>query len=176
MILYHIGKRPPQPVPKMPGKDPWYGEGGRKRKNRKLKKDAKVVFLSNRPLSVFKHHGISGHVYAVNVPEWVVRKSGGLQRYDCASEIIIEEPLWQHCKLLGRAKQYRELFWHHKYNYDFPRWCTCWKQGLTKVEEKVSQKANAKLNKKIKSKRRTKKDKRRKAKKRKKSYFSDLFF
>ena len=44
-----------------------------------------------------------GHVYAYQVPRWVLKEAGGLQRYDHATEVLIPEPLWEHVKFLGKS-------------------------------------------------------------------------
>ncbi len=65
-ILYHIGWRPAQPKPlKQDYKDrmPIPIEEG--------------VFLSDNPIRVSAYHNIRGHAYAYQVPEFVIKESGG---------------------------------------------------------------------------------------------------
>jgi hypothetical protein len=129
-ILYHIGPRPPRPVPKMtylqdwdpdvlgrdelmgayvnvPGTDNW----------QRYWLDSPVksgVFLTPNPLDIAANHGRAGHVYAYRVPQWVIAKSGGLHRYDRGSEVLIPEDVWEDAgkkiEFLGKSMEEEELW------------------------------------------------------------------
>lgn len=62
------------------------------------------VFLSPNPDGIYAHHGKHGNIYALEVPKWVIKKSGGIHRYDGGSEVLIKPSLWTHVKFLGRAR------------------------------------------------------------------------
>jgi hypothetical protein len=53
-------------------------------------------------------------VYAYNVPEWVIDKSGGLHRYDSGSEVLIPEDVWNEAgkeiEFLGKSMDKEELW------------------------------------------------------------------
>jgi DNA polymerase III epsilon subunit-like protein len=52
------------------------------------------VFLTPNWRAISSFHGRIGHVYALKVPEWVIKKSGGVHRYDHGSELLISEEIW----------------------------------------------------------------------------------
>jgi hypothetical protein len=72
------------------------------------------VFLTPNPLDIALNHGRAGHVYAYNVPEWVIDKSGGLHRYDNGSEVLIPEDVWNEAgkeiEFLGKSMDEKELW------------------------------------------------------------------
>ena len=109
-ILYHIGKRPAQPEKKRAswrdvGQDdsdwvrPWLDSPV-----------PKGVFLTSNPILVSLNHGISGHVYAYELPRWVIKKAQGIHRYDRASEVLIPDTLWKHVKFLGKSMEKDKLY------------------------------------------------------------------
>lgn len=112
-ILYHIGKSPPIPRPahseharrsgrgKGEGRDS-SDEGAWIRKGRKPTSSG--VFLTNNPRRVADHHGVFGHVYAYRVPEHVIQKSGGIQTFDRATELLIPHEHWHHVEFLGKSR------------------------------------------------------------------------
>lgn len=97
-ILYHVGKRPPRPVPGRHG--PWVRPW--------LKEPVEeAVFLTDNPAEVWridKDSNLSiglGNLYVYSVPEWVIKAAGGLHRWQGASsgislvkEILITPELW----------------------------------------------------------------------------------
>jgi hypothetical protein len=103
--LYHIGKRPAQPRPNKG----WIHTGPFKRSWLPGLTFDVGVFLSSDPLSVAKHHGVLGHVYAYKVPWKVIVEAGGLHRYDNATEIIIPENLWDQVRFAGKSMDKDEL-------------------------------------------------------------------
>jgi DNA-binding NarL/FixJ family response regulator len=109
-ILYHIGKRPAQPKPKRAG---WRDVGQDDSDWVRPWLDSPVpkgVFLSSNPVLVAINHGVYGHVYAYEVPQWVIKKAGGIHRYDDASEILIPDTLWKHVKFLGKSLEKNKLY------------------------------------------------------------------
>jgi len=106
--LYHIGKRPAQPRPNIKGWT-WNPDGPYKRKWLPGGTYSVGVFLTPDPLSVAKHHGVMGHVYAYKVPEKVIRDSGGIHRYEKATEVIIPEEYWHKVRFLGKSMDKSEL-------------------------------------------------------------------
>lgn len=100
--LWHIGPRPAKPKMRVgrtydrgtewewtasPG---WY----RHKLGDKAEIDVPAVFLSDNPHGIAMNHGRVGNVYAYSVPEWVIKESGGMQRFDWGSEIVIREETW----------------------------------------------------------------------------------
>lgn len=101
--LYHIGKRPPSPKPYNSDlsdkwERDWLPEG-----------ISSGVFLTPNPIEVRISHYKWGHVYTFEVPEWVIRKSGGIHRFDNASEVLIPENLWKYVKFVGKSIDKDEL-------------------------------------------------------------------
>lgn len=97
VIMYHVGKRPPQPKP-------YRGDifGGWNRKW--LGSDVpEAVFLTDRPVDVGVHHGIFGNVYAYRIPMSVVRDSGGIHRFEDVREIVVPADLWDRVQFLGKS-------------------------------------------------------------------------
>ena len=109
-VLYHIGKRPAQPEKKRAG---WRGVGQDDSDWVRPWLDSpvpKAVFLTSNPILVSLNHGISGHVYAYEVPRWVIKKAQGIHRYDRASEVLIPDTLWKHVKFLGKSMEKDKLY------------------------------------------------------------------
>ena len=87
-ILYHIGDKPAYPHPRSIRKN-W---GGAKSMDGELYWErpwlkepvAEAAFLTDRPFEVATWHGRHGNVYIYKVPEGIVRKAGGIHRYDLA--------------------------------------------------------------------------------------------
>ncbi|HIK66693.1 MAG TPA: hypothetical protein EYF95_01835, partial [Flavobacteriales bacterium] len=132
-LLYHINRfRPAKPQPKMTYMQDWDPEAidpdTKERtgdfinvpdtdnwKRHWLDSPVKSgVFLTPNPLDIALNHGRSGHVYAYNVPEWVIDKSGGLHRYDNGSEVLIPEDGWNEAgkeiEFLGKSMDEKELW------------------------------------------------------------------
>ena len=105
-VLYHINRHPARPQPKksyqvdveetssgdwvdkrVPGTNIWSRPW--------LRSDVKSgVFMTDNPVGIRNNHGITGNVYAYRVPEWVIKKSGGVNRFDHGSELLIPEDVW----------------------------------------------------------------------------------
>lgn len=107
--LYHIGNGYPIPVQFSKGdigQKNNYGipdkDYGWIRDWKKVPKNEKVVFLTREYCQVYWNHGKVGNVYIFDVPEWVIKESGGLHRFDEASEIIIPESLWKNVIFKGK--------------------------------------------------------------------------
>lgn len=101
--LYYVGKRPAQPKPK---RAEWRQRGQDTPDWVRPWLDAPVskgVFLTPNPFLVAPKHGVFGHVYAYEVPHWVIKQAKGIHRKDGASEVLIPEPLWKHVKLKGKS-------------------------------------------------------------------------
>ena len=80
-VLYHAGQRPAAPKPKAR----WFQRGQGSETWARYWLDSPVksgVFLTPNPVDIAQFHGVSGNVYAYKVPEWVIKKSGGIHRYD----------------------------------------------------------------------------------------------
>jgi len=111
-VLYHIGPRPPRPVPKMKWIQEWDAQAVDRQTGERtgeyVRTDAddswqrywldqpveSGVFLTPNWRAISSFHGRIGHVYALKVPEWVIKKSGGVHRYDHGSELLISEEIW----------------------------------------------------------------------------------
>jgi len=110
-ILYHIGVRPATPVPKMR----WIEEYDKNAPDRKTGEKGEFirvaqdnewrrywldqpvksgVFMSPNPVEIRTFHSVSGNVHVYKVPWWVIKKSGGIHRFDWGSEILIPEDVW----------------------------------------------------------------------------------
>lgn len=108
--LYFIGNRPASPKPKSVGRWRYSGQPEPEWVRPWLKNTvARAVFLSPTPVSVFQHHGVTGHVYAYSVPQWVIKEAGGLHRFDHATEIVVPDVLWKHVKFLGKSMDKQEF-------------------------------------------------------------------
>jgi hypothetical protein len=129
--LYHIGRSPAAPKPKMR----WFSEWDDEAEDRKTGEptgesvrtgldqawvrswlDRPVesgVFMTTNAFGIAKNHGIYGNVYAYKVPEWVIKKSGGLHRYDYGSEVLIPEDVWHEAEkeieFMGKSLSRQEL-------------------------------------------------------------------
>ena len=114
-LLYHTGPRPAIPKPVR------YGGAGTSSSSSAgwvrpwLDKSIKSgVFLTPNPVDIAMFHGVSGNVYAYKVPEWVIEKSGGVQRFDSGSEILIPEEVWTEAEdeieFLGKTMSQDELW------------------------------------------------------------------
>lgn len=116
-VLYHIGPRPPTPnyhtgwgTPLEKGWErPWLP-----------KRVLSGVFLTPDPLPVSQFHGKRGNVYAVLVPEFVIRAAHGLHRYDAATEILVPRHLWSHVKLLGKVMDRKTLLQATRHKFTGP--------------------------------------------------------
>ena len=112
--LYHVGKRPAQPQPK---RAEWRQRGQPEPDWVRPWLDAPVskgVFLTPNPFLVAPKHGVFGHVYAYQVPNWVIKQAKGINRKDGVSEVLIPEPLWEHVKFKGKSMD-REDFLNQVY-------------------------------------------------------------
>ena len=112
-ILYHAGQRPAAPKPKARWLD--RGQGDNEWMRYWLDSPVKSgVFLTPNPVDIAQFHGVSGNVYAYRVPEWVIKKSGGIHRYDKGSEILIPEDVWEEAgseiEFLGKSMSQQELW------------------------------------------------------------------
>ena len=109
--LYHLAKKPAQPKPKRVNH--WADRGQPEPDWVRPWLDApvqKAVFLTPNPAGVWQHHGVVGdHVYAYEVPEWVIKEAGGLNRHDRATEIIIPDVLWKHVRFRGKSKKHQRF-------------------------------------------------------------------
>ena len=130
-VLYHIGPRPPRPVPKMKWIETWdaqaidrvtgektgeYVRTGVDNSWQRYWLDKPVesgVFLTPNWQAISSFHGRIGHVYALKVPEWVIEKSGGVHRYDHGSELLISEEIWDEAgdeiEFLGKSVDKSEV-------------------------------------------------------------------
>lgn len=110
-VLYHIGPRPPRPVPKSVSKRLFNLNPTNESWIRSWLDDPlrEAVFLTPNPIPVYVYHGKRGNLYAFRVPEWVIKESKGLHRYDRATEILIPGPLWKHVKFVGKKMDAKEL-------------------------------------------------------------------
>jgi hypothetical protein len=60
-------------------------------------------------------HGVYGNVYAYSISNKVIKKAGGLHRYDMATEILISKEIWEEgynsgeIKLLGKSMDRKTL-------------------------------------------------------------------
>lgn len=117
-VLYHIGPRPPFPNYhtgwRIPLEQGW---------SRHWLPEPVLcgVFLTPEPLAVRQFHGITGNVYAVLVPEAVIRQSYGLHRYDSATEILVPAQLWNRVKLLGKVMDEKTLLQATRYKFTGPK-------------------------------------------------------
>ncbi len=101
MILYHIGYRPAQPVPRG---EKTREQGGKSWDRWWLKQPVTSgVFLTPDWRAVAIHHMVDGHVYCYETPQRVIQQSGGIHRHDNASEILIPHHLWPQVKFLGKS-------------------------------------------------------------------------
>ena len=110
--LYHAGKRPAAPKPKMR----WFERGQADEEWVRHWLESPVrsgVFLSPNPVDIAQFHGVSGNVYAYRVPEWVIEKSGGIHRFDQGSEVLIPSDVWEEAgseiEFLGKSMDQQEL-------------------------------------------------------------------
>ena len=108
-VMYHIGRRPASPKPA----ERWGEKGGWTRSWM----DGPVpsgVFMTPNPTDVVQHHGVSGNVYAYRVPEWVINKAGGKQRFDSAGELLISQELWDEAgdeiEFMGKSMSQQDLW------------------------------------------------------------------
>jgi hypothetical protein len=92
-ILYYVGPGPAQPNPPK--------HGGWSRRDKEYGKQEKVFFLTPDYCTVWTNHGRRGNVYIYEVPNWVIKESGGVQRYDNAAEVIIPASLFVEVKMIG---------------------------------------------------------------------------
>jgi len=137
-VLYHIGRRPAEPKPKMKWLTDWDSNAidpktGEKGDFVRIGVDdawrrwwiegpiKSGVFLSPNPNAISSFHGRTGHVYAYKVPQWVIAKSGGVHRFDHGSEILIPEDVWNEAgdeiEFLGKSMDENEVFRQYDLNY-----------------------------------------------------------
>ena len=86
-ILYHIGPRPPRPMPKR--------KGGMWNRHWLDAPVESAVFMSDNWKGVWQNHGIFGNVYMYRVPWAAIKDSGGLHKFDWAKEIVIPKSVWE---------------------------------------------------------------------------------
>ena len=102
--LYHISSRPAEPKP-CRHRGVWVRRAGQK--------VCSGLFMTANPIGIALNHGIRGNVYAYKVPEWLIDKSGGMNRYDYGSEILISEDDWYEARneieFLGKSMNDQEL-------------------------------------------------------------------
>lgn len=96
-VMYHVGMQLPLPIPL----------AERYASYRNL--PDRGVFLSPNWRDVVLNHHIVGHVYAYRVPMEAIKASGGINRFDKASEMVITEEWWPSVQLLGKTEDYREV-------------------------------------------------------------------
>lgn len=121
-LLYHISKRPARPVEKLKWFEDWddmkqdFVRSGADDTWKRYWLDQPVksgVFLSPNPIGIAINHGVFGHIYAYRIPEWVIKKAGGIHRYDWGSEILIPEELWNKAaaeiEFLGKKMEAQDL-------------------------------------------------------------------
>lgn len=103
-VLYHIGKRPAKPEHhRLDMEKGW----SYRRHGYVPAAHEKVVFLSPNPLAVSWLHAIrhtKAHVYAYEVPIWVIKELGGINEIDQAPELAVPERLWPYVRFLGRSE------------------------------------------------------------------------
>ena len=109
--LYHIGKRPAEPKPA----ERWGAKGEEGWSRDWIEGPVKSgVFLTPNPTDIAWNHGVSGNVYAYKVPQWVIEKSGGVNRFDTGSEILISQEIWEEAgdeiEFLGKTMGKDELW------------------------------------------------------------------
>lgn len=119
-VLYHIGKRPPKPVP----------FGDRYQRRPYLEEVPREgLFMTDNFLQVSMNHGKLNNVYAYKIPMWVIKEAGGLHMYDLAKEIIISKELWEKAgneiEFLGKTMSKEDLInerksYIAKQNYQSP--------------------------------------------------------
>tara|TARA_Y100001938_G_scaffold142232_1_gene213142 strand:- start:1695 stop:3998 length:2304 start_codon:yes stop_codon:yes gene_type:complete len=109
--LYHIGKRPASPKPA----ERWGAKGEEGWSRDWIEGPVKSgVFLTPNPTDIAWNHGVSGNVYAYRVPHWVIEKSGGVNRFDTGSEVLISQEVWEEAgdeiEFLGKTMDKDELW------------------------------------------------------------------
>jgi len=122
--LYHVGRRPARPVPKMKWIEDWGDwsadspisrEADREWKRYWLEQPVESgVFFTSNPVGISMNHGVPGHAYAYKIPEWVIKKSGGIHRYDWGTELLIPEEVWNEAgneiEFLGKSMDEKEIY------------------------------------------------------------------
>jgi len=121
ITLYHMGDHPPQPVPKMKWFKEWDPKavdpdtGERTGDYVNVEPDhhwrrpwlsspvASGVFLTPNYREVALFHGKAGITHVFKVPQWVIKKSGGLHRFDRATEVLIPEEIWEEAGVKGKV-------------------------------------------------------------------------
>lgn len=109
--LYHIGNRPGQPKPKKRKKQ-WNSRAREGEAWTRPWLDKPVesgVFLTDNPVQVALNHRVKGNVYAYSVPNWVIKESGGIHKFDSAREVLVPKDLWKHVKFEGKSMNAEEL-------------------------------------------------------------------
>jgi len=99
MKLYHIGKRPAYPSPRRHCDSSCHNGV-----NYNV-----AVFLTPDPIEVAYNHGIRGNVYCYDVPKSTIKACGGINRFDCAKEVIISATLWHTVSFVGKTMDRKTL-------------------------------------------------------------------
>lgn len=115
--LYYIGIRPAEPKPYSRSKYSLSLSKSKEAWTRPYKKEPvkSGVFLTPDPIRVYLNHYLLGNVYAYKVSEKVIRMSGGINIYDSAAEILIDEETWRYgidndeIIFLGKSMDSQEL-------------------------------------------------------------------
>lgn len=99
--LYHVGKKPPVPAPRR-----WGGEWDRPWLPEPIREG---VFLTPNPEKVWYVDldltgSVEGNVYVYEVPNWVIKDSGGINKWRNIREIIIPKHLWPHVSFQGKMR------------------------------------------------------------------------
>ncbi len=141
-VLYHIamsGPKPPRPIPKMKWIEEWDSQAADRKTGEKSGEFIRTapdnswqrywldqpvesgIFLSPNWKAISSFHGRIGHVYAFKVPEWVIKKAGGIHRYDHGSEILISEEIWNEAgdeiEFLGKSVDVDDVFDAYEHSY-----------------------------------------------------------
>lgn len=138
-ILYHIGPRPPKPVPYK-----YDIEGGWKRPWLKKPVAEPVVFMSDNWQGIRAFHGRWGNVYAYKVPYEAIKASGGMHKYDMGKEVLIPKSVWDKFNLsqartgkvidVEKAEQIMRDKFGHGTEADFFRFRTGDRRRQTKIK------------------------------------------
>ena len=141
-VLYHIamsGPKPPRPIPKMKWIEEWDAQAVDRKTGEQTGDYVRTapdnswqrywldqpvesgIFLSPNWKAISSFHGRIGHVYAFRVPEWVIKKAGGIHRYDHGSEVLISEEIWNEAgneiEFLGKSVDVGEVVNEYEDNY-----------------------------------------------------------
>ena len=97
-ILYHVGPRPAEPKPYKHNIEKGWTRYFKEDGEHKVINYERAVFLTNNWKKVWQNHGIHGNIYIYKIPMAMIKESGGIQKYDWATEIIFDENLWNKYK------------------------------------------------------------------------------